>query len=407
MPLFPPREEQRRAGWRYKGNAKIDHLTSNGTIQIEREIYRQSSRGRDDRIDRWLGLSDGSVSVEARELCCRIVLPGGSFSKAAENLLRIGQIRVSDERLRQITEREGGSVLEASRLAILKPAWAASDCKVEPNGPTRVMVGSDGVMVPVITESEKRKRRENVRRRGKARLRRIGIKKAKRRRIKGSDLGYKEFKIVAFYDQSRRRQHVVGTCGDHKVLGRLARREACRLNLSDADEKLSLTDGAEWIFRQLTVHIPILDAMILDFYHMAEHVAQAARICFGETGDTTERWVHQMLTTAKEQGPAAVLACLHETRKTVRSATKRTALNKLEQYIVKRTAMMDYPDFLKKGFDIGSGPTEAFCKTLTARLKGSGMRWNVRNAEAVMALAALEQSGQWKSYWKLQCRSAA
>ena len=82
-------------------------------------------------------------------------------------------------------------------------------------------------------------------------------------------------------------------------------------------------------------------------------------------------------------------------------------MNDLEQYIAKRTEMMDYPTFLKKGFDIGSGPTEAFCKTLTARLKGSGMRWNVRNAQAVMALAALEHSGLWKTYWTLQCRLAA
>lgn len=385
----------------------MDHLTSNGTIRIEREIYRRTGRGREDRIDRWLGLADGSVSVEARELCCRIVLPGGSFSKAAENLWRLGQIRVSDERLRQITEREGRSVLEASRLAMLKPAWDASDCRVEENGPTRVMVGTDGVMVPVITEAEKRKRRENVRRRGQVRRKRSGSKKAKRSRTRGSDQGYKEFKIVAFYDQSREHQHVVGTCGDHQVLGRLARREACRLNFGRADEKVSVTDGAPWIRRQLSVVLPILDAMILDFYHMAEHVGHAARNCFGEGNASGERWVHRMLTTVKAEGPASVLALLHETRKAMRSAAKRAALNDLEQYLAKRTEMIDYPSFLKKGFDIGSGPTEAFCKTLTARLKGSGMRWNVRNAQAVMALAALEHSGLWKTYWSLQCRLAA
>jgi len=40
------------------------------------------------------------------------------------------------------------------------------------------------------------------------------------------------------------------------------------------------------------------------------------------------------------------------------------------------------------------------CKTTTARLKGSGMRWDGFNAEAVMSLAALEQSDQWKRYWR-------
>ena len=47
---------------------------------------------------------------------------------------------------------------------------------------------------------------------------------------------------------------------------------------------------------------------------------------------------------------------------------------------------------------------EATCKTLTARLKGSGMRWDSDNAEAIMALEALTQSDQWDLYWKSQLR---
>jgi hypothetical protein len=66
--------------------------------------------------------------------------------------------------------------------------------------------------------------------------------------------------------------------------------------------------------------------------------------------------------------------------------------------------MIKYPAFGAKGWQIGSGPTEATCKTLTARLKGSGMRWDADNAEALMALEALTQSGQWTGYWKSQLR---
>jgi hypothetical protein len=63
-----------------------------------------------------------------------------------------------------------------------------------------------------------------------------------------------------------------------------------------------------------------------------------------------------------------------------------------------------YPEFQAKGWQIGSGPTEATCKTLTARLKGSGMRWDADNAEAIMALEALSQCGQWEQDWKSQLR---
>jgi len=69
--------------------------------------------------------------------------------------------------------------------------------------------------------------------------------------------------------------------------------------------------------------------------------------------------------------------------------------------------MCDYPKYIERGWQIGSGPTEAFCKTLTTRLKGSGMRWDSPKAEGIMALAAMDQSEQWQTYWNLQNALAA
>lgn len=75
--------------------------------------------------------------------------------------------------------------------------------------------------------------------------------------------------------------------------------------------------------------------------------------------------------------------------------------------MVKRVEMLDYPAFRTQGFDIGSGPTESYCKVLTARLKGRGRRWDRPNAEAIMALAAVEHSRLWATYWQQQLRPAA
>ena len=46
-----------------------------------------------------------------------------------------------------------------------------------------------------------------------------------------------------------------------------------------------------------------------------------------------------------------------------------------------------------------SGPTQAACKTLTLRLKGSGMTWDRDHAAAMMNLTALSESGQAAAYW--------
>ena len=83
---------------------------------------------------------------------------------------------------------------------------------------------------------------------------------------------------------------------------------------------------------------------------------------------------------------------------------QRPTADQLLNYVSDRREMIRYPEFQAKDWQIGSGPTEATCKTLTARLKGSGMRWDADNAEAIMGLEALSQSGQWNLYWQSQLR---
>jgi len=352
-------------------------------------------------LDKWLGIVAGAVSVGTRELACRATMAGVSFKKASANLERLAQIRMGHEQLRQVTEAEGRAVIEATEAGVVGPDWTAADCGVQPGGPTRLMVGSDGVKVPVVTAAEKRKRRENRRRGRKAR----GGRKTPR--CRGSDERYREFKIATFYDASGEHQYAIGTAGNHDVLGRRMRREAGKLAIGEADQKVAIIDGAEWIQHQIRTRLPMVQVRILDYFHLMEHVGAAAVACFGEGTEGAKTWRDAMAKAVNEEGGVGLLVKIHETQRTVRSPAKREALRKLEQYVAKRVEMLDYPSFRAQGFDIGSGQTEAFCKTLTMRLKGSGMRWDRPNAEALMALAALEQSNLWDAYWTLQRKAAA
>ena len=40
--------------------------------------------------------------------------------------------------------------------------WSAADCKATPESPSRIYVGSDGVMVPLVTDAEKATRRQKI-----------------------------------------------------------------------------------------------------------------------------------------------------------------------------------------------------------------------------------------------------
>ena len=57
------------------------------------------------------------------------------------------------------------------------------------------------------------------------------------------------------------------------------------------------------------------------------------------------------------------------------------------------------PSARKNGWDVGTGPMESMCGVTTDRLKGRGRRWDLDNAESMMALEALYQSNLWHRYW--------
>ena len=379
----------------------MSHLTVNGSIRITRRVWWCAATGTARPVDTWLGIEDGTVSVGARELCCWVGLSEEGFRRGAETLAKLGQIRVSDEHLRAVTESQGRQLLAAVRAGRWGPDWDAEACRVEPGGPTRVLRGMDGVMVPVVTGAEKRKRRAN--RRARRTVRRGSCLA---RRFRGASGPHKAFKIAAFYDVSGEHHYALGVSGGPDELGRRTRRAAGRLRLGGAEEKVAVVDGAPWIRRQLRTRLPMLDAQILDYYHVMEHVAGAAWTCFGEGTAEGQAWCKAASKALHEEGAAGLLAVVRDRVKATRSRAKRKTLRALEQYVAVRGDMLDYPTFLARGWDVGSGPTEAFCKTLTRRLKGSGMRWNTPNAEAMMALAALYHSNLWKRYWTEQRQAA-
>src|SRR5262249_54005239 len=94
-------------------------------------------------------------------------------------------------------------------------------------------------------------------------------------------------------------------------------------------------------------------------------------------------------------------------KSTLRGVKRRQAAEQLFNYVTDRRAMIKYPEFLEQGRQIGSGPTESMCKAVKQRVKGRGMRWDGDNAESIMALEALEQSGAWQAYWNAQLSLSA
>ncbi len=337
--------------------------------------------------------AESTVSQGARELICRLNQSSASFRKTSENLKRAAQIESNAESIRQLVEAEGKAVRRAQARGELLPTWSSRDC-VADTGKTRVYASCDGVKVPLVTDEEKKTRRKKVREKRRRRGRKCQpLSRAKQ----GSDNAWKEYRVVAHYDETQSHCQVSVTRGNHEVTGRQMARDAEFIGLHDADERIANVDGAPWIRSQLQLH-GIVEHIGLDFYHLSEYVHDARRAMFDEEDDAGRTWVETMLHQLKHEGYEAAWDTAIR-RRAETSKSKRAALDRLLGYMAERREMIRYPEFLERGWQIGSGPIEAQCKTTTARVKGSGKRWDGVNAEAVMALACLENSRQWQSYW--------
>jgi hypothetical protein len=376
-------------------------LTVNGRVRLWRRRWHSASDGTTTPLDSFLETIESTISLGVREMACRLNGDGKNFDKAAANLARTAQVQLSGETLRVLVETEGKQVLRAQRSGQLPVNFSAADCRIEPKGTTtRIYLGSDGVMVPLVTDGEKRARRQKIKQKRKRRGKK-GRPLAPHK--EGADQHYKEFKIVAFYDETQEHRLVSGTRGDCDAAGRLMRREASRIRFDLADQKVGNVDGSPWIRNQIERQSLPLDDLGLDFYHLSENVHKARREIYGEDNEAGTQWVSQLLHSFKHNGYDPTWQQLLEWRLEVRRGC-RAAADRLLNYVSERREMIKYPEFSAQGWQIGSGPTEATCKTLTARLKGSGMRWDADNAEALMALEALTQSGQWDQYWQSRLR---
>ncbi len=271
------------------------------------------------------------------------------FAQAAEDAKRIGNVATSKERLRQVVEEEAARIEQARNSGALRASWKARDARVEgAPGKTRVYAGIDGVMAPMVTQAEKDKRRvqQAVRRQQRSACK-LGNAKPLAAARAGSDERYKEMKIGVFYDQSKAHRHVFATERNCTEYGPRLAQHARQVELEKADESITLTDGAKWIFASICAVLGGVTATILDFYHLSQHVCATAKVCLGETPEAAA-WVKMRLEELKTLGPAAVLAEIDGLGRTVRSRAKREALRLLREYVVTRLEMLGYGEALAR-----------------------------------------------------------
>jgi len=137
---------------------------------------------------------------------------------------------------------------------------------------------------------------------------------------------------------------------------------------------------------------------VVDYYHAAERLGALAEALFGP-GRRAWSWVRKMRKLLlRPGGVGRVLHSAAALRARLRPAGKRGAeFRRAYQYLQARRRHLRYADYRRVGLPIGSGVTEAACKTVYAqRLKLSGMRWRKAGAQTILTLRVILLSGVWE-----------
>lgn len=117
-------------------------------------------------------------------------------------------------------------------------------------------------------------------------------------------------------------------------------------------------------------------------------------------GDTqTKEWAKEALDQLWSGGATELMSWLEQKIQS-RRGKPRAALESLRDYVAQHTDHMNYSDYRKSGWPIGTGIMESSCKQLVGlRLKGPGMHWTEEGALAMTALRTMELNQKWHQFW--------
>ena len=158
-----------------------------------------------------------------------------------------------------------------------------------------------------------------------------------------------------------------------------------------------LSDGAHDVVEQLDVEVGRrLDkrpSQLVDFWHLIEKLAPAA-LLLGDGPSRLARWKLNLLNS-----PSAALAILAELRDSGRerlTVGDKQPIHEAITYLDNHYPRMNYAAARAAGLPIGSGNTEATCKTLVSvRMRRAGSRWKESTGRTILQLRALALSARW------------
>jgi hypothetical protein len=210
---------------------------------------------------------------------------------------------------------------------------------------------------------------------------------------------------ISLYDREGNRQHTIYLAATPEY-GKETFYQRVSREIESVKEKYpkarltGVADGSEdnWTFlRQYT------NDECVDFYHASGYVSLAAKAVHPRGVLARLEWVEDRRHKLRhEKGYAAKL--LEEMKALPTEGQSESALEDLDKaktYFANHYQQMKYAERAQAGLPIGSGVTEAACKTIVKmRMCRGGAKWKEDGARAVLSLRTLIYTeGRWEQFW--------
>lgn len=365
------------------------YMTAAGPVSVLRTLYKDRSDPAERAVvpmELRAGIVAGFWTPSAASQAAWVVAQ--MTPKTGEELFRrLGNMAPSKSTLDRLPKELAERVNDdrASFEAELR------DAMVVPERATTVMVSLDGVLAPMNDGDAVEKK----------------AKTAARGQIAKGPAGYREVgcATLSFYDGD----------GDCLAAVRMARMpEPHKASLKKSllaelkcalDRRPDLTivkaaDGAvdNWTF--LRDEVPA-GVEVVDFFHAAEHLSEAVASVYG-VGTVETRRKFADLRHVLLEDPDGATKVIRALAYLLRKYPGNKDVAKQLAYFRKRRQLMRYAELRQQGLPIGTGLTEAACKTLvTQRMKQSGMRWGQTGGQAILNLRGWVQSDRFDHAWAM------
>jgi hypothetical protein len=166
---------------------------------------------------------------------------------------------------------------------------------------------------------------------------------------------------------------------------------AVQHELPTARNRSVVADGAVWIW-DVAEDICPDGQQVVDWFHAVEHLSEAAHALYPNPAEAVKR--NRWLKTYKNH---LYMGRIHK----IIAALNLRGFPQLATYFERHQRRMQYLEFREQGLPIGSGTVESGVKQFKQRLSGTGMRWNLGNANRMLVIRSAVLGNDFHHLWNV------